>query len=91
MSQITAMLFDMADSSNLRPPVLVEVNVSWPGLDGNHDETIEIDRDKWDAMTPAERTAHCEGLAAETARDLVSWGWHIYNAEDYAATEEPGR
>jgi hypothetical protein len=88
MSQIAATLFDMTDNSNPRPPVLVEVNVSWPGWDGSRDETYEVDRDKWDAMTPAERIAYCDDLALTEAASLVGWGWHIQNPDDYAAIEE---
>jgi hypothetical protein len=90
MSQLTDRLFDMADTnSDPRPPVLVEINVSWPGFDGQHNETIEVSRDKWDAMTWYERTQYCETLAEETAADMVGWGWHIPDQDDYATTEEP--
>lgn len=86
---MTATLFDMADSDP-RPPVVVEVNLSWPGVGGQENSTYEVARDEWDAMTPAARLALCEAYADEDAYNRFSWGWHIADPDDYAATEEPG-
>lgn len=70
-----------------RPPVQVHVNVSWPGVNGRHDTTIEIDRATWDVLTPAGRSKLCDDLAALEATNKVGWGWHIHNPEDFASTE----
>lgn len=79
----------MADTKNdLRPPVIVDYNISWPGLDGQENDTIKIPREKWDAMTPTERTAWIEDAVQARFADLCGYGWHIYNPADFAATEE---
>lgn len=83
------MLFDMADTNDTRPPVLVEVNVSWPGWDGSHSETVEVARDEWEAMTWYERTQYCDDRAEEIATEMVGWGWHICDQADLASTEAP--
>lgn len=88
MSYRTATLSHMTDS-NPRPPVVVEYNLSWPGVGGSESDTVEIPRDEWDAMTPAARTAYCEQIAEDAAANRFSWGWHIEDPDDYAATEEP--
>lgn len=51
-------------------------------------EEVEIERDQWDRMSPAERNAHCEQIADETAYNRFSWGWHIHDPADMASTEE---
>jgi hypothetical protein len=83
------MLFRMADTTDSRPPVIVEVNLSWPGVGGHEDNVYEIPRGEWDEMTPAERVAYCEELAVEDANNRFSWGWNIADPDDYEATEEP--
>jgi hypothetical protein len=85
---MAAKLFDMADNDP-RPPVIVEYSLSWPGVDGSESDTVEIPRDEWDAMTPAQRVAECEQIANEAAYNRFSWGWNIEDADDYAATGEP--
>jgi hypothetical protein len=32
------MLFRMVDTTDPRPPVIVEVNLSWPGVRGHEDD-----------------------------------------------------
>lgn len=68
-------------------PVQVEYNVSWPGVNSGEIDTFELDRAEWDAMTPAERVQQIEERVETRANDLVNWGWHIYDKDDYAATE----
>lgn len=86
---MTARLFDMADTEDARPPVVVEYTISWPGLNGRETDTFEIARTEWEAMTPAERTARIEEVVEARFVDLCGYGWHIYNETDYKATEEP--
>lgn len=84
---MTARLFHMADTES-RPPVVLEYTVSWPGVNGGETDTFEIPRDEWDKMTPAERYQRCDDMVESRAADLVGWGWHISDPDDYAATEE---
>jgi hypothetical protein len=64
-----------------RPPVVVNLKVEYSG--GHEQEVIEIPRDEWDAMTPAQRLADVEERAANHAYNYVGWGWHIDNTGDY--------
>lgn len=68
-----------------KPPVVVELVVSWPGINGSESEPYEIDRDRWDAMTPAEREADINQAAEEFATNYVNWGWSIDDPGDAAA------
>jgi hypothetical protein len=88
MSQSTGKLLDMTENSDPRPAVIVEYNLTWPGAGGHEDDTVEIPRDEWEAMTPAERTRRCEEIAVEAANNRFSWGWHIADQADYDSTEE---
>lgn len=67
-------------------PVVVSLHVE--GFGGQEDETYEIDRAEWDAMTPAEREADIARAAEDFATNIVNWGWHIEDPEDYAAATE---
>lgn len=87
MSDRTATLSHMTDSQP-RPPVVVEYNLSWPGVGGSESDTVEIPRDEWDAMSPAARLQLCESIADEAAYNRFAWGWHIADPDDYASTEE---
>jgi len=75
--------------NNPRQPVVVEYALSWPGVGGREVGTVEVPRDEWDAMTPADRTAYCEQIALHAADNLFSWGWNIEDSDDYASTVEP--
>jgi hypothetical protein len=78
----------MADN-NPRPPVVtVEYSISWSSQDASEVGTFDIPRDEWDAMTPAERVKRCEQTADEILENTVTWGWHIHDGADWAATEE---
>lgn len=71
-----------------RPPVIIELHVE--GFGEQSDDTAEIDRDEWDAMTPAERSRKLDRYADEHMSNAVSYGWHIKDPTDYAAaTDEP--
>jgi hypothetical protein len=52
-------------------------------------ETITVDRDKWDAMTPAQRRARLDADLDAHVADAGGYGWHIDDPDDYAATEGP--
>lgn len=88
MSHRTATLSHMADSDS-RPPVVIEYSIYWPSADASEVGTFQIDRDEWDAMTPAQRLARAENGAQDIVENTVTWGWHIPDPDDYAATEEP--
>lgn len=67
------------------PPVVATLNVE--GF-GHHDTaTVEITRDEWDTLTPAQRVALLDEMAGEHAAFSVGWGWHIDDPTDLAATE----
>lgn len=51
-------------------------------------EEVDIDRAEWEAMTPAERTKLLDDMADEYMANVCSYGWHIDDSDDYAATEE---
>lgn len=75
--------------STEKPPVVVEVVCSDRLSQGSTvTDTVEVERDLWDGMTPAERFAYCDELANEEAYNRFSWGWHIYDQADMASTEE---
>lgn len=88
MSYRTATLLHMTDS-NPRPPVVVEYSISWSGVGASEIGTFEIDRDEWDAMSPAERLEEARIGAQGIVENTVTWGWHIEDPDDYASTEEP--
>lgn len=69
--------------SDGRPPVMIEMHVE--AFADSRDETLEVDRDEWDAMTPAQREALAQQAVDEFAANYVSWGWHIFDPDDYAA------
>lgn len=74
-------------SIQTRPPVVVSLHVE--GFGEGRDETVEIERDKWDAMTPTERSELLDRYLEEFAANYVTSGWHIDDPADYtAATEE---
>lgn len=66
-----------------RPPVVLDMHVE--GFADSRDETLEIDRDEWDAMTPEQRVALADRAAEDFAVNYVGWGWNIANPVDYAA------
>ena len=68
-----------------RPPVVLDLHVEAFG--GSADETFEIDRDEWDAMTPDERRETAQQAADDMAANYVAWGWNIADADDYAETD----
>jgi hypothetical protein len=68
-----------------RPPVVIALHVEAFG--GSENETFEIDRNEWDAMTPDERRETAQQAADDMAANYVSWGWHIYDEADYASTD----
>ena len=70
--------------SEKRPPVIVSLNVE--GFSSSATDTYEIDRDEWDGMSRKERAAMLDDAALSFANDHVSWGWHIANPDDEAAT-----
>lgn len=69
-----------------RPPVIVALHVEAFGE--GRDDTVAVDRDQWEAMTPAERVKLLEDHAEEFAVNYVGWGWHIEDSADYAAATE---
>lgn len=71
-----------------KPPVRVRLYLStnWVGADA--EEYIEIHRDEWDEMTPAERRSYCDESAADFMANLVEYGWTISDDADEAATED---
>jgi hypothetical protein len=68
-----------------RPPVVISMSVE--GFSGSAQDTYEVPRDEWDAMTPAERVTFAEGCASDHAANYIGWGWHIADPDDYASTE----
>jgi hypothetical protein len=73
-------------NSENRPPVVIDMHVEAFG--DSRDETTEIDRDEWDAMTPAERAAMVQECADEFAASYVAWGWNIADEADAAAADD---
>lgn len=67
-----------------RKPVLVQLHVEAFG--GEADETVEIGRDDWDGMTPAERSALLLEMTETHLANHASAGWHIEDPGDYAQT-----
>lgn len=70
-------------SSRNRPPVVIDLHVEAFG--DSRDETIEIDRDEWDTMTPEKRAEMAREAAGEFAANYAAWGWNIADPDDYAA------
>jgi hypothetical protein len=75
----------MTESPNTGP-VIVSLHVE--GFGESENETHEIPRAEWDAMTPVERVKAAEEAAGVFAGNCVGWGWHIDDPQDYAATED---
>ncbi len=72
----------MPDTATPRPPIVVEIIVSaYPSTD-----TLEIDRDWWDAATPAQRRASIEEAVDTAIADAGGAGWNIADPDDEAAT-----
>jgi hypothetical protein len=70
-----------------RPLVVISLHVE--GFGGSAHDTEAVDRDEWDAMTPAERSRLAEDMAEAHAINHVGWGWHIEDPADLASTEAP--
>lgn len=70
-------------TSENRPPVVIDLHVE--GFGDSRDDTLEVDRDEWDAMTPKQREELAVRAAEDFAANYVGWGWHIVDADDYAA------
>lgn len=68
-----------------RPPVVIELYVEAFG--GSADDTVEVDRDEWESMTPDQRVSYADGCAQDHIANSVSGGWHIYNPDDMASTD----
>lgn len=49
-------------------------------------DIVEIDRDKWDAMTPKERDEWCVEEAEEVRRNVCSTGYQVLDGVDINAT-----
>lgn len=64
-------------------PVVVNLNVQ--GFGQSESETLEVDRDEWDALTPAERLVLVDSAAADFAANYVGWGWYIADPGDMNA------
>lgn len=71
-----------------RRPVVVRVNSECGHASGAHTDYDEIDRDRWDAMTPAERVKECHQMAADLAAQHFGYGWSIPDDADMKMTEE---
>lgn len=69
--------------SDKRPPVVIEMH--FEAFGDSRDGTTEIDRDEWDAKTPAEREKLAQQIADEFAAEHAAWGWNIADLNDYAA------
>lgn len=70
-------------SDNTAPavgPVRIEMCVSWPT--GHEVEIAECPRDKWEAMTPAEREAWCDAEAEGFATNRVNWGYAVLGDDE---------
>lgn len=50
-------------------------------------EEFEIDRDEWDAMTPAARKDMLDDAALESVNNAGGYGWNLDDPDDEAATE----
>lgn len=53
-------------------------------------ETVEIDRAEWDAMTPAERARMLSDMAVDHINNSGGGGWWIDDPEDSAAADAVG-
>lgn len=65
-------------------PVRVTVTVEAHPTTENH----EIDRDRWNRMTPAERRAELDAIAEATLNNAGGYGWALEDPDDEADTED---
>jgi hypothetical protein len=75
-------------NDNPENPVIVTYHIEWAGQGASDRGTFEIPRVEWDQMTPAQRRDRVELVVAETVASEVGSGWHIYDQDYMAATEE---
>lgn len=66
-------------------PVTVSVRVE--GWNSSAEDTVAIPRAEWEAMTVHQRREECDTIASVHAANYVSWGWHIEDPDDLAATQ----
>lgn len=62
-------------------PVVVELVVE--GFGSLEATTYEIERTRWNSLTPAERTAEIVDAAEAFAGNYVAWGWDIADPSDF--------
>ncbi|ATO14659.1 hypothetical protein CO540_13160 [Micromonospora sp. WMMA2032] len=77
--------------STEQPPVRIRLYVSTNWVGADDEEYIEIPRDEWDDMTPAERRAYLDEEANTFMANCVEYGWIIPDDNDRAATEDGTR
>ncbi len=71
-----------------RPPVVVEISCGDRATQGSTEvDQVEVDRDLWEGMSPAQRSAYCDSLAEDMATNRFSWGWNISDPADMTSTE----
>lgn len=70
----------MAKTGPVRVTVTVEAHPTT--------EEHEIDRDRWNRMTPAERRAELDSIAEEVMTSAGGYGWALADQDDEADTED---
>lgn len=69
----------MSDSSE---PVKVRLYVATGFVGGTHEDTITIDREEWDEMSPAERFAMLNEESNTFLHNHIEAGWTILSGAD---------
>ncbi len=71
--------------TNRRPVVIIDLHVEAFG--GEADETLGVDRDLRESMTPQERSDYASRAVDDMMANHVAAGWHITDPDDLASTE----
>lgn len=74
-----------------KDPVRVQLYVHTGLVGAEHHDEIEIPRDEWNEMTPAERRKQLDDEAQTLLWNHIDYGWSIDDADDNAATEGGAR
>ena len=70
-------------------PVRIHLYVDTGLANASHEDDIEIPRNEWNAMTPAERRDLLDDNAEILMSNHIEYGWQIEDEDDHAATEDP--
>lgn len=62
-------------------PVRIDYTISIGFANAKHSDTMEIDRDEWNSLTPLAREKYVEEMYAQEVANVLDGGWSLTNAD----------